>query len=240
MLCFGVFLSLIAGASVGDEPEPKRVISFSGYEWKVKHTMPDQWGPGPNFFSDSKDNVWVDEDGKLHLKIVKDAKGRWTCAEIISVRSFGYGTYQFQLEKRDQELDENVILGFFTWETIAEHNNREIDVEIARWGNADNETNAQFVVQPYQTEGNLERFVAPVVKGDTRYSFTWKKEAILFGSKAGEQVVKEWKYKGPDIPDPGKEKLRFNAWLFNGKPPASEKEVEIVISAFSFQSLSPK
>ena len=101
-------------------------------------------------------------------------------------------------------------------------------------GKSENETNAQFVVQPYQTEGNLERFVAPVVKGDTGYSFTWRKEAILFGSKSGEKVVKEWKYQGRDIPNPGKEKARFNAWLFNGKPPASGKEVEIVITKFVF------
>ena len=56
-----------------------RIISFSGYEWLVKtsaNSKSGTAGPGNNYFSNSKDNVWVDKKGWLHLKItIKKANG---------------------------------------------------------------------------------------------------------------------------------------------------------------------
>src|SRR5574341_1745935 len=39
-----------------------RQISFSGYMWNVKKSN-GRVGPGPNYFSDSTQNVWVDLSG---------------------------------------------------------------------------------------------------------------------------------------------------------------------------------
>jgi len=72
-----------------------RTIEFSGYTWTVEASQ-GKVGPGPNYFSDSTDNVWVDSDGQLHLRITKDAAG-WHCAEVLLTRSLGYGTYRFYL-----------------------------------------------------------------------------------------------------------------------------------------------
>ena len=70
-----------------------KTIFFSGYNWTVKNS-PGKVGPGPNYFSDSANNVWVDTQGRLHLKITK-RNGRWYCAEVISEVSFGYGEHLF-------------------------------------------------------------------------------------------------------------------------------------------------
>src|SRR5436305_806293 len=64
-----------------------RTISFSGYTWAVKAST-GRVGPGPNYFSDSTNNVWVDTQGRLHLKITK-VGGRWNCAEVINQQSLG-------------------------------------------------------------------------------------------------------------------------------------------------------
>lgn len=133
-----------------------RTLSFSGYEWKVKASRRPV-GPGPNFFSDSLNNVWVDAQGSLHLRITH-RKNRWYCAEVISQQSFGYGTYRFYLDTRVDKLDPNIVLGLFTWSDDPEFDHREIDIECARWGNADNDTNAQFVVQPYDIPEHRLRF----------------------------------------------------------------------------------
>ncbi|TKY92230.1 MAG: hypothetical protein C5S46_01750 [Candidatus Methanomarinus sp.] len=42
-----------------------------------------------------------------------------------------------------------MVLGLFTWDIEAvEQHNREMTIEFARWGNPDEITNAQNVVQP--------------------------------------------------------------------------------------------
>src|SRR5215471_13338528 len=44
-------------------PDFRRSIQFSGYEWRVRSAS-DLEGPGPNYFSNAEDNVWVDADGR--------------------------------------------------------------------------------------------------------------------------------------------------------------------------------
>lgn len=216
-----------------DEPEPKRIIEFSGHRWQVKHTLPGQWGPGPNFFSDSKDNVRVDEKGRLHLQIRKNALGQWTCAEVISEESFGYGNYRFDIECLVKPLNENVVFGMFTWETNKEVNNREIDFEVSRWGEKGDENNAQFVIQPYQHKGNLKRFYAPLFDCNTSFQWIWKKDALDFFAFTSVSEIAAWSYSGGGRPEPGKEKVRLNLWLFRGNSPSDGSEVEVVVKGFS-------
>src|SRR5512135_1367048 len=144
---------LLAGAALLrlDAAYP-RTISFSGTSWSVK-TSSGRVGPGPNYFSDSTSNVWVDAQGRLHLKILK-VKNRWTCAEVVSQASFGYGTYRFTLDSPVDALDPSAVLGLFTWNDDPAYNHREIDIEMSRWGAAANQ-NAQYVVQPYTLASNI-------------------------------------------------------------------------------------
>src|SRR4051812_19512341 len=119
------------------------VLAFSGYSWVVKASS-GKVGPGPNYFSSSANNVWVDNLGRLHLRITKQGS-RWFCAEVVSQASFGYGTYRWYLDSPVDNLDPNVVLGLFTWSDLPDYANREIDIEFSRWGAARN-LNAQFVV----------------------------------------------------------------------------------------------
>src|ERR1051325_4138450 len=82
--------------SVSAEAQYPRSISFSGYNWSVK-TSNGKVGPGPNYFSDSTSNVWVDAQGRLHMKIQK-VRNRWNCSEVILQASLAYGTYRFYLD----------------------------------------------------------------------------------------------------------------------------------------------
>ena len=81
------------------------------------------------------EDVWVDRESRLHLKISK-RNDRWYAVEIISEKDFGYGEYSFYLSSRVDLLDKNVVLGLFTWDdnTFITDANSEIDIEFARWG----------------------------------------------------------------------------------------------------------
>ena len=81
----------------------QRVISFSGYEWAVAKAPKNQ-GAGPFLYSDSKENVWLDKDGKLHLRITY-RDGKWYCAKVTLMKSYSYGRYVFQIDSRVDNFD---------------------------------------------------------------------------------------------------------------------------------------
>ena len=236
----GVFLfsAVLAAASFAAvhfaEAAYPRTIQFSGYTWQVKRST-GKVGPGPNQFSDAANSVWVDAQGRLHLKIQK-AKGKWTCAEVISNNSFGYGTYRWYVDSRVDALDPWAVLGLFTWNDDAAFNHREIDVEMSRWGAAANQ-NAQYVVQPYDVAGNTVRFSQPAVAQST-HSFSWTPSSVfaqslrgLTATPDGTNLIHQWTFSS-GIPQAGGENARMNLWLFRGHAPAAAQEV--VISKFEF------
>lgn len=219
-----------------------RMLKFSGYEWKVKSST-NPVGPGPNYFSASSDNINVDAQGRLHLRITQ-RDGRWHCAEVVSVRSFGYGTYKFYLDTSVDNLDPKIILGLFTWSDSPAYSHREIDVEISRWGDAGNE-NAQFVVQPYSRSTNIVRFQIPPGLNATTHSFIWRPESVVCQSmkvlqanqSETDSIIHQHTFtKG--IPQAGSENARINLWLMSGHAPIDGKETEIVIRKFEFIPLS--
>jgi hypothetical protein len=214
---------------IGVRRSTGRAIEFSGYTWQVKSST-GRIGPGPNYFSDSPDNVWVDSLGRLHLKLTASNR-RWYSAEVINTQSLGRGRYSFDLGSPVDALDPNVVLGLFTWSDDPDHNHREMDIEFSRWGNPADPTNGQYVVQPYDHPGNLQRIAASGASLSTQ-SFDWQPFAVAFaGSTAAPSA---WTYSGPDVPQPGSERARINLWLYRGAPPANGKAVEVVVGRFSF------
>ena len=207
-----------------------RTISFSGSTWTVK-TSSGKVGPGPNYFSDSTNNVWVDAAGNLHLKITKQG-GRWSCAEIVGPASLGYGTYRFEIESDLASLDRNVVLGLFTWSDAPVENHREIDIEFARWGSATN-LPGQYVVQPYTDSRSIARFDWPKGIVDSTHSFLWNAGRVDFASSVPGATLRTWS--GTNlVPTPGDERPRLNLWLFGGKRPSNGREAEVVVRRFAF------
>jgi hypothetical protein len=240
-------LALALAAASACEPEEEarnvepaeepRSLEFSGYPWSVKTSLPETAGPGPNYFSNSEDNVWVDSDGRLHLRIEKRA-GVWYAAEVVSEDALGLGEHHFFLEGPVDRMDPNAVLGLFTWDDDPAENHREIDIELSRWGDPDNE-NSQFVVQPFDTAGNLRRFESALSGDLSRYRFDWQPGQIVFLAQRGQDddpsegdVIAQWEYAGPDIPTPGSARTRMNLWLMSGEPPSDGDAVEAIVNAF--------
>ncbi|MDA1015478.1 MAG: GEVED domain-containing protein, partial [Planctomycetota bacterium] len=231
-----------------------RTIQFAGRSWGVKEA-PVGVGPGGNRFSNEVTDVFIDDDG-LHLS-VSYHDGAWWSTEVILLDRLGHGTYSWETSSNLADLDPNVVFGMFTWDPYGDDESgadphREIDFEDSRWGNASDVTNAQTVVQPFGTPGNLQRYTLPVPGADpalTRF-FTWADGQIEFVALQGqhnplsfplEDVIEQRVYThdpgaGHFVPTVGRESIRLNAWLFEGRPPADGQPVEIVVSNFTFQS----
>ncbi|TWT50322.1 hypothetical protein Pla22_30640 [Rubripirellula amarantea] len=79
------------------------------FEWR-SHS-----GARAEYFFDDKENVFVDDDVNLHLKITQRDDGRWSASEVSLTQSLGYGTYQWEVASRYDGLPSNVVVGLFTY-----------------------------------------------------------------------------------------------------------------------------
>lgn len=210
-------------------------IEFSGYEWTIKSSSGGKIGPGPNFFDG--ESVRVDSLG-LHLRIV-NKQGHFSCGEIASKRSFGYGTYRFYVDSNVEDLAPNVVLGLFTWADDPQYAHRELDIELGRWGDLEKD-NAQFVVQAHTFAGDMIRFAIPPTMKASIHTFTWAPGKVNFRSEEGNanapstgtSLVRQHTFT-QRVPPAGGENARINLWLVSGRPPGPGK-TEVTIKRFEF------
>ena len=177
----------VANAIVTRAAPTTRSFHWSGFDWTVKASA-SPVGPGPNIFSDSTNNVFIDAQGQLHLRITNLSNG-WQCAEILTETSPGYGTYRFHLASPVDTFDPNIILGLFTWTDYTDDADHEMDVECGRWVNPSDYTNAQFVRQPYYLPQHLVRYRIPTLATNSIPSFNWETNAISFACVTGTASV---------------------------------------------------
>ena len=226
-------------------------LLFAGRTWRVKG--PGFFGPGPNHFSDSRDNARVDGDGKLRLRTTQ-VDGVWYAAEVAAEEALGYGEYRFKVEADLDDLDPNVVFGLFVWEYQPcwrpdnwWNANNEFDIEFSRWTEP-NGPPAQFVFQPYWRDGNRHRFELTTdgPESPTTHVFDWRPDAVVCRSWTGHadepdpgDLIETWTYTGPDIPRPEAPRVHVNLWLIGGNAPGDGQEVEVVLSDFVFVPLCP-
>jgi hypothetical protein len=211
-------------------PSPK-MLNFSSYEWTTS-AGPIFRAGSRNFFDPA--NVWTDERGALHLRI-SGSPEKWAAAEVKLTRSLGYGTYRFQL--RDvSHLEPSAILTLIAWDGVgSESTRRELDVELGRWGNLDN-TNVNYVVQPYYVPTHFVAFRAP--PGPYTHSFRWEPGQVIFSTVAGSgntsgRVINQHVFTS-GVPLPEGESVRIGLYVFHqGKIPL-KNENEVVIDKFEY------
>lgn len=253
----------VARAYVTRTNPSERTVAFSGLTWSVT-ANPAELNPGPCYFSDSSNNVFVDAHGWLHLKLT-DNGGTWNCVQVVSQQAFAYGKYTFHLSSDVSDLDPNVVVGLFTWSddplysgaispwvnspsgSVPSHG--ELDVEFSKFGNASDVNNAQFVVQPYTNPNALLRFQMPSGLNGSTHIIQWDPTGIAFQSlQSNGAVIQSYSCPGAvpppaDIggwpgPDPSPQGVRLNVWLYNGQPPTNGQPVEVVVKSFKFVPFS--
>jgi hypothetical protein len=208
---------------------PLKTLQFSGYQWEIRETTRDN-GEVRTFYDPQ--NVWTDESGFLHLRIVK-AGARWAVAQIQLTRSLGYGSYRFVV--RDvSHLEPATVFALYTWDNFGPP--REMDIEISRWGEPADQ-NAQFVIQPYVVPGNTVRFNAPA--GPLTYRLDWQPGQAAFktvrgsSSNAEEDVVAGHVFTS-GIPSIGNERIHLNLYVFENQRNPMQKGAEVIIEKFEF------
>ena len=189
----GAGTAVVGGAAEGDGAG--RHIEFSGYGWDIIES-PSRIGPGPNRFSSA--NVRLDERGRLLLSTRKDRSG-WSCAEVFLDKSLSYGAYEVQILPIEGGLDARTVFGFYTWDGAPDFAHREIDIEIARWGE-ESAPNLNFAAQP--SEGHKERAAVSEIDlaSPITLRFEWRPRSLRFVALSGDRRV-EWSFPSPSPAD---------------------------------------
>ncbi len=237
---FGLVLLSCACAASVSAPPPKvpRELDFGGQLWRIK-TSSDLVAPGPNYWSDATDMIWVDADG-LHVNL-KEKEGKWYAAEIFTKRALGYGTYTFVIDSDIKAYDTSIVAGFFTWDNRSDEANREIDIEFASWGMPGG-TKGFYVVQPNTGPERLSIFEPKMQGTYSTHRIVWTPDVLEFASYHGSidpdnpsalaNLMHAWTFAGTP-PTKGNARFRINLWLFQGKVPQTDG-ASLVIKDFSF------
>lgn len=235
-----LFFLLLAYSIISDA----KTIEFSGLKWIVRTG---HGGAGPNYWS--KQNVWVDEWGQLHLKISKIGD-KWYSSEVFTEKPLGFGVYKFYIIGKVDQLDPNVVLGIFNYPTHynPRDGSNEIDIEISRWGaTGEKESNISFTVWPSNvkyTKSTLN-FAFNLNGTFSTHGFLWDKDLVFFQSGYGHHSdfkypILSWLFSPPDYENYIPQKplpIHLNLWLLKGIPPKNNQPVEVIIKKFCYISL---
>jgi hypothetical protein len=218
------------GATSG--PTVAAPLRFSGYEWRVRNA-PSHRGGADNIYSPS--NAWTDESGSLHLKMTKES-GELTCAEITLTRSFGYGTYSFVV-RDTSELEPAVVFDMFTYDYAGgDQNNREVNIQISRWGDPTSK-NAQYEIMPFYIPANVARLSVP--PGVLTHSFRWEPGKVTFRTFRGvlneraSEIIGEHVFTS-GVPSPGAESVRMAFYVFGSPDNLRGNGAEVVVDRFEY------
>jgi hypothetical protein len=204
---------------------PSPVKDFSGYPWRLRDA-PSSRG-GQNVYSPS--NISVDEQGAMRLRIAKTEKD-WSCAEASMTRSLGYGTYEFVVRGLDT-LEPAAVFGMFTYDYASGAlHNREMNIEISRWGDP-MKKNAQYVLQPYYVAANVHRFNVPA--GTLTFSLRWERDRTTFRTLRGSTNVSEHVFT-EGVPSPGIESIRVVLYIYREAVVKLQHPMEVVIERFTY------
>lgn len=216
-----VFISVPAHAA-------GRTINFSGHTWSVKSGY---YGPGPNYWTDHTDDVYVDGSGALHLKVVQ-RDGAWRSSEVWLPASLGYGTYEFDIATRVDQLDPQVVAAPFLYQD----DTHEIDIEYSRWGYAENK-NTWYNIQPWYVSGNQMKYNTAQGGGPITARIEWAADRIVLSTLQNGVPLSSWIYTGANNFSPGKERVHINFWMYEAKAPQSSAAQELIVNAFRFAPL---
>ncbi|MGM0431358.1 MAG: family 16 glycosylhydrolase [Spirochaetota bacterium] len=220
---------------------PERILEFGNLSWGVKASKT-KIGPGPNYWSDSVEHIWVDEAG-MHLTVQLSDEGTWLASEVYTKQELGYGTYTFVVDSDITNYHSNLVAGFFTWDHRPAENNREIDIEFASWGTG--QVTGQYVVQPVISPERIEVF-NPAMRGTfSTHRIIWTPSEVSFSSYHGDvdpdspqaqaQRMHQWSFQG-EPPTEGKAHFRINLWLFRGTG-IGDRSSKLTVREFRFEPL---
>ncbi len=255
--------AVAAHPGAGPWPDGSRwPAHLRGLHFETRHQANE--GPGPNDWD--RANVSLHPERGARLRIAPGAAGNWTCAELITSETVGYGTYTWSISGDFDQWHRRVVLGMF----IYRDDEHEMDVEISKWF-SESGLNGQFAVQPvwrdYDGDGEPEPVADPARTGqpgkrhlfstgahhELTFRLRWTPRRVEFAGWAGREPADgdslwHWTYRpglAPDADIPNAElggyHADMNLWLFrggDGYPLDRLEPTEVWVHDFTYEPLA--
>ena len=220
-------------------PGPTQGLSLGETTWVVKAAK-NRLGPGPNFFS--RKNV-SPAGPELPLSIegadLGGGRTRWLCAEVYSREEFGSGVFEIDF-RRSGAFDAQAVFGFFLYNDQYPPWFGEADIELSFWGNRER-PELSFTVQgegPLNTR-QISRAM-PEGAGEYTARIEWTRKGLHFSVNTREgSPVADWAWqpaaaaaKSSGGEEPKRRRVHLNLWLYEGRAPAGDGALSVVISDF--------
>ncbi len=234
-------LTLIVLVASVFQPLDAKTLQFAGRTWTVRDAA--SAAPGPNRWA--PENAWVDDLGRLHLRINRGADGIWRCAEVMLDTPLGFGSYEFKVDGRIDQFDRNVVFGMFQYPSASTGPDftHEIDIEFSRWG-SDTGFPGYWTVYPTTTAvAETSRAFAAVLEGGySTHRFHRARDSVRFqmlhGHQDGDaQQAHTWTFAPKDAKrriSQATQPVYINLWLFRGMAPSDGADVEVIVTDFRF------
>lgn len=201
-----------------------QTVNFSGYAWTVRSGF---YAPGPNNWSNDPRDVFTDTNGRLHLSVV-NRNGVWYSSEVSLPSSLGYGTYEFDISSRVDQINPNLIAAPFLYQD----DTHEIDIEYTRWSDP-TAPNTWMTVQP---SGSLNETNFTTNQGTNPVTarIEWTPDHITLSTMQNGIALNSWTYSGANNFAPGNERLHINFWQNRGWAPINNLTNEFIVDAMRF------
>ena len=220
-------------------------LAFAGLIWTIKKDS--------SLIQKNINPAFVDENGFLHLKIIKQ-NSVWMGCEITSDSSFGFGNFVFYTASRLDLLDKNAILSLrgVNPNALKSGDLEELGIRFSYWGSSDNKNSLQFYAKSFNTESDETKYHYPPeplkMNGDwSTFAFLVNKEEFKFfgyhdhGFPTNYLIdnysVNMQNAEKSEIPfsTPGnKTVVKMTLGLCEGQQPSNQKDIEIIIKKFEF------
>src|SRR5450759_837725 len=198
-------------------PPGQSSFTWDGILWDVRDG--DTGNPGGNPWTN--DNVWVDAQNRLHLKITHVGSS-WYTSEIDSHNPVGYGTYTFDVASNPSDYAINTVAGMF----YALDDFHEIDfMEYSKWNNAGTIFNSQSTV--HHPSGDDSDAGYMTTAGESIITGIWGASSVEV-KRNGTQT---WYYNGQMVGTGGT--LDINLWLYESFTLSDSTEQELIINSIS-------
>jgi len=117
-----------------------------------------------------------------------------------------------------------------------------MDIEFGRWGNA-RYPNLNYTVWPAKGGFKNSSYIKEYSQQGnySNQQFTWSRDSVIFSTFNGKMaddkhIVASYSCIQPPASISSLQMpVHINLWLFDGKPPADGKAVEVLIDSFSFR-----
>ncbi|GEM_PF-2211617 len=229
------------------------IIEFAGLKWKVKEKKEAE-GINDLFYATSSKNVFVDNDGCLHLLITKQDE-EWAGAELETVDSFDFGNFDFNLLTILNNIDSNTFVQFAVRRS-GRNINGMTESGINIYGKPIFIETQHIEYYQYTTSHKFALIKNPIIEKDYKYtpsshSITIKPDEILYrtqnvdkvlysyfakkGNKASLYSEDELVYNPTGVPL----KIAVGYYLDNFEEKPLKDTAEIIIKNVTFTPLQP-